>query len=159
MGQTVSAPDTPTHHGLSLGPFAEKTVCCLLLEVSRLSLGVLNGLEVLLTALWPLRQAFVFACANDVRALEAGDAGEGEGLHIELCLLSAGGGERTEFSTASGARGSHGHTRSWTQQAQSRPLLAGLAAPPPLLAFAPMLASMPTNNDYSRTSVSGVMLS
>lgn len=75
-------------HGLSLGPFAEKTVCCLLLEVSRLSLGVLNGLEVLLTALWPLRQAFVFACANDVRALEAGDAGEGAGLHIELCLLS-----------------------------------------------------------------------
>lgn len=75
-------------HGLSLGPFAEKTVCCVLLEVRRLSLGVLNGFEVLLTALWPLRQAFVFACASDVRELEAGDAGEGEGLHIELCLLS-----------------------------------------------------------------------
>lgn len=75
-------------HGLSLGPFVEKTVCCLLLEVSRLSLGVLNGFEVLLTALWPLRQAFVFACASDVLELEAGDAGEGEGLHIELCLLS-----------------------------------------------------------------------
>lgn len=38
-------------HGLSLGPFAEKTVCCVLLEVRRLSLGVLNGFEVLLTAL------------------------------------------------------------------------------------------------------------
>lgn len=55
-----------------------------------MSLGVLNGFEVLLTALWPLRQAFVFACASDVRELEAGDAGEGEGLHIELCLLSTG---------------------------------------------------------------------
>lgn len=74
-------------HGLSLGPFAEKTVCCLLLEVSRLSLGVLNGFGVLLTALWPRKQAFVFACASDVRELEAGDAGEGGGLHIELCLL------------------------------------------------------------------------
>lgn len=83
-------PSTWTHHGLSLGPFAEKTVCCALLEVSRLSLGVLNGFEVLLTALWPLRQAFVFACASVVRELEAGDAGEGEGLHIELCLLSTG---------------------------------------------------------------------
>lgn len=85
-------------------------MCCLLLEVSRLSLGVLNGLEVLLTALWPLRQAFVLACANDVRALEAGDAGEGAGLHIELCLLSTEGGKRTEFSTASLVGGSHGHT-------------------------------------------------
>lgn len=65
-------------------------MCCVLLEVRRLSLGVLNGFEVLLTALWPLRQAFVFACASDVRELEAGDAGEGEGLHIELCLLSTG---------------------------------------------------------------------
>lgn len=84
-------PGAWTHHGLSLGPFAEKTVCCVLLEVSRLSLGVLNGFEVLLTALWPLTQAFVFACASDVRGLEAGDAaGEGEGLHIELCLLSTG---------------------------------------------------------------------
>lgn len=35
-------------HGLSLDPFAGETVCCLLLEVSRLSLGVLNGFEVLL---------------------------------------------------------------------------------------------------------------
>lgn len=96
--EAVSEPDAPTHHGLSLGPFAEKTVCCLLLEVSRLSLGVLNGLEVLLTALWPLRQAFVLACANDVRALEAGDAGEGAGLHIELCLLSTEGGEKEQNS-------------------------------------------------------------
>lgn len=55
-----------------------------------MSLGVLNGFEVLLTELWPLRQAFVFACASDVRELEAGDAGEGEGLHVELCLLSTG---------------------------------------------------------------------
>lgn len=75
-------------HGLSLDPFAEKTVCCLLLEVSRLSLGVLNGFEVLLAELWPLRQAFVFTCASDVLELEGGDAGEGEGLHIEPCLLS-----------------------------------------------------------------------
>lgn len=74
-------------HGLSLDPFAEKTVCCLLLEVSRLSLGVLNGFEVLLAELWPLRQAFVFTCASDVLELEGGDAGEGEGLHIEPCLL------------------------------------------------------------------------
>lgn len=73
-------------------------MCCLLLEVSRLSLGVLNGLEVLLTALWPLRQAFVLACANDVRALEAGDAGEGAGLHIELCLLSTEGGGKEQNS-------------------------------------------------------------
>lgn len=75
-------------HGLSLDPFAEKTVCCLLLEVSRLSLGVLNGFEVLLAEFWPLRQAFVFTCTNDVLELEGGDAGEGEGLHIEPCLLS-----------------------------------------------------------------------
>lgn len=53
-----------------------------------MSLGVLNGFGVLLTALWPRKQAFVFACASDVRELEAGDAGEGGGLHIELCLLS-----------------------------------------------------------------------
>lgn len=75
-------------HGLSLDPFAEKTVCCLLLEVSRLSLGVLNGFEVLLAELWPLRQAFVFTCTSDVLELEGGDAGEEEGLHIEPCLLS-----------------------------------------------------------------------
>lgn len=74
-------------HGLSLDPFAEKTVCCLLLEVSRLSLGVLNGFEVLLAELWPLRQAFVFTCTSDVLELEGGDAGEEEGLHIEACLL------------------------------------------------------------------------
>lgn len=74
-------------HGLSLDPFAGKTVCCLLLEVRRLSLGVLNGFEVLLAELWPLTQAFVFTCARDVLAWEAGDAGEGEGLHMEPCLL------------------------------------------------------------------------
>lgn len=75
-------------HGLSLDPFAGKIVCCLLLEVRRLSLGVLNGFEVLLAELWPLRQAFVFTCTSDVLELEGGDAGEGEGLHIEPCLLS-----------------------------------------------------------------------
>lgn len=75
-------------HGLSLDPFAEKTVCCLLLEVRRLSLGVLNGFEVLLAEFWPLRQALVFTCTNDVLELEGGDAGEGEGLHIDPCLLS-----------------------------------------------------------------------
>lgn len=75
-------------HGLSLDPFAEKTVCCLLLEVRRLSLGVLNGFEVLLAELWPLKQAFVFACTSDVLEWEGGGAGEGEGLHIEPCLLS-----------------------------------------------------------------------
>lgn len=74
-------------HGLSLDPFAEKTVCCLLLEVSRLSLGVLNGFEVLLAELWPLRQGFVFTCPSDVLGFEAGDAGEGAGLHMEPCLL------------------------------------------------------------------------
>lgn len=95
---TVSRGDGDTHHGLSLDPFAEKTVCCLLLEVSRLSLGVLNGFEVLLAELWPLRQAFVFTCTSDVLELEGGDAGEGEGLHIEPCLLSAEG-DRTELST------------------------------------------------------------
>lgn len=75
-------------HGLSRDPFAEKTVCCLLLEVSGLSLGVLNGFEVLLAELWPPRQAFVFTCARDVLGVEAGDVGEGKGLHIEPCLLS-----------------------------------------------------------------------
>lgn len=74
-------------HGLSLDPFAEKTVCCLLLEVSRLSLGVLNGFEMLLAELWPLRQAFVFTWTRDVLELEGEDAGEGDGLHIEPCLL------------------------------------------------------------------------
>lgn len=75
-------------HGLSLDAFEEKTVCCLLLEVSRLSLGVLNGFALLLTGLWPLIQDFAFTCNSDVLELEGGDAGEGEGLHMELCLLS-----------------------------------------------------------------------
>lgn len=75
-------------HGLSRDPLAGKTVCCLLLEVRRLSLGVLNGFEVLLAELWPLPQAFVFICASDVLGWEAGDAGEGEGPHTEPCLLS-----------------------------------------------------------------------
>lgn len=75
-------------HGLSLDPFAEKTVCCLLLEVSRLSLGVLNGFEVLLAELWPLRQVLVLTGTSDVLELEGGDTGEREGLHIEPCLLS-----------------------------------------------------------------------
>lgn len=103
---TVSRGDGDTHHGLSLDPFAEKTVCCLLLEVSRLSLGVLNGFEVLLAELWPLRQAFVFTCTRDVLELEGGDAGEGEGLHIEPCLLSTEG-DRMELSTPSAAGESH----------------------------------------------------
>lgn len=100
----LPAPDT--YHGLSLDPFAEKTVCCLLLEVSRLSLGVLNGFEVLLAELWPLKQAFAFTCASDVLGLEGGDAGEGGGLHIEPCLLSTEG-ERIELSTKSVASVSH----------------------------------------------------
>lgn len=73
-------------------------MCCLLLEVRRLSLGVLNGFEVLLAELWPLTQALVFTCARAVLGLEAGDAGEGEGPHMEPCLLSAG--KRTQFSRA-----------------------------------------------------------
>lgn len=75
-------------HGLSRDTFEGKTVCCLLLEVSRLSLGVLNGFELLLTGLWPLIQDFGFICTRDVLELQAGEAGEGEGLHIELCLRS-----------------------------------------------------------------------
>lgn len=102
----LPAPDT--HHALSLDPFAEKIVCCLPLEARRLSLGVLNGFEELLAEVWPLRQAFVFTCTSDVRALEGGDAGEGEGLHIEPCLLSTGG-ERTELSTSSVASESHAY--------------------------------------------------
>ena len=99
--QSASRQHPPdTHHGLSLDPFAEKIVCCLLLEVSRLSLGVLNGFEELLAELWPLRQVFVFTCTRDVLELEGGDAGDGEGLHIEPCLLSTGG-ERIELSTSS----------------------------------------------------------
>lgn len=101
-------PATDTYHGLSLDPFPEKTVCCLLLEVSRLSLGVLNGFEVLLAELWPLRQAFVFTCTSDVLELEGGDVGEGEGLHIEPCLLSTEG-DRIELSTSS--VGGESHTR------------------------------------------------
>lgn len=65
-----------------------------------MSLGVLNGFEVLLAELWPLRQAFVFTCTSDVLELEGGDAGEEEGLHIEPCLLSTKG-ERLELSTSS----------------------------------------------------------
>lgn len=121
-------PVPDTHHGLSLDPFAEKTVCCLLLEVSRLSLGVLNGFEVLLAELWPLRQAFVFTCASDVLGLEAGDAGEEEGLHIEPCLLSTGG-EMTELSIASPMLVSRARTHSCTQQAQRGAFLVGSAAP------------------------------
>lgn len=101
------APDT--HHGLSLDPFAEKTVCCLLLEVSRLSLGVLNGFEMLLAELWPLRQAFVFTWTRDVLELEGGDAGEGDGLHIEPCLLSTEG-ERRELSPSPAASESLTHS-------------------------------------------------
>lgn len=77
-----------TYHGLSRDTFEGKTVCCLLLEVSRLSLGVLNGFELLLTGVWPLIQDFGFICTRDVLELQAGEAGEGEGLHIELCLRS-----------------------------------------------------------------------
>lgn len=65
-----------------------------------MSLGVLNGFEVLLAELWPLKQAFVFACTSDVLEWEGGGAGEGEGLHIEPCLLSMEG-ERVELSTSS----------------------------------------------------------
>lgn len=77
-----------TYHGLSRDTLEGKTVCCLLLEVSRLSLGVLNGFELLLTGLWPLIQDFGFICTRDVLELQAGEAGEGEGLHIEPCLRS-----------------------------------------------------------------------
>lgn len=75
-------------HGLSLDTFEGKTVCCLLVEVSRLSLGVLNGFELLLIGLWPLIQDFCLICTSDVLELEGGEAGDGEGLHIELCLRS-----------------------------------------------------------------------
>lgn len=71
-----------------------------------MSLGVLNGFEVLLAELWPLRQAFVFTCTSDVLELEGGDAGEGEGLHIEPCLLSTEG-DRMELSTSSATGESH----------------------------------------------------
>lgn len=119
--QSASCQHPPdTHHGLSLDPFAEKIVCCLLLEVSRLSLGVLNGFEELLAELWPLRQAFVFTCTSDVLELEGGDAGDGEGLHIEPCLLSTGG-QRIELSTSSVA--SESHACWYTQQAESRVLI------------------------------------
>lgn len=76
-----------TYHGLSLDTFEENTACCLLLEVSRLSLGALNGFELLLTGLWLLIQVFVFICTSDALVLE-GEAGDGESLHIEPCLLS-----------------------------------------------------------------------
>lgn len=74
--------------GLSLDTFEEKTMCCLLLEVSRLSLGVLNGFELLLTGLWPLIHDFGFICISDVRELQGGDAGDREVLHIEPCRRS-----------------------------------------------------------------------
>lgn len=78
-----------THHGLSLDTLEENTVCCLLLEVSRLSLGALNGFELLLTGLWLLIQVFGFICTCDaLLELEGGEVGDGEGLHIEPCLLS-----------------------------------------------------------------------
>lgn len=48
-------------------------------EVSRLSLGVLNGFEELLAELWPLRQVFVFTCTSDVLELEVETPGDGEG--------------------------------------------------------------------------------
>lgn len=80
-----------------------------MLEVSRLSLGVLNGFEVLLAELWPLRQAFVFTCTSAVLELEGGDTGEGEGLHIEPCLLSTEE-ERMELSISSGASKSITHS-------------------------------------------------
>lgn len=113
-GEDRWLPAPCTHHGLSRDPFAGKTVCCLLLEVSGLSLGVLNGFEVLLAELWPPRQTFVFTCARDVLAVQAGDAGEGKGLHIELCLLSTMG-ERTTLSTASAEDGSLPHSPCNTQ--------------------------------------------
>lgn len=78
-----------TYQGLSRDTFEGQTVCCLLLEVSRLSLGVLNGFELLLTGLWPLIQDLGFICTSDVLGLEGGEAGDGEGLHIEPCLRSA----------------------------------------------------------------------
>ena len=74
-----------------------------------MSLGVLNGFEVLLAELWPLRQAFVFTCPSAVLELEGGDAGEGEGLHIEPCLLSTEE-ERMELSTSSAASESITHS-------------------------------------------------
>lgn len=63
-------------------------MCCSLLEVSGLSLCILNDFEVLPVESWPLRQAFLFTCTDDVLELEDGDTGEGKVLHIELCLLS-----------------------------------------------------------------------
>lgn len=63
-------------------------MCCSLLDVSGLSLCILNDFEVLPVESWPLRQAFLFTCTNDVLELEGGDTGEGKVLHIELCLLS-----------------------------------------------------------------------
>lgn len=120
-------------HGLSLDPFAEKTVCCLLLEVRRLSLGVLNGFEVLLAEFWPLRQALVFTCTNDVLELEGGDAGEGEGLHIDPCLLSAEE-ERRELSTSRVAGEPHmlTHTQIHKRQREKR-LSCRVGTPKPQL--------------------------
>lgn len=133
-GQTAAGLPAPdTHHGLSLDPFAEKTVCCLLLEVRRLSLGVLNGFEVLLAEFWPLRQALVFTCTNDVLELEGGDAGEGEGLHIDPCLLSAEE-ERRELSTSRVAGEPHTltHTQIHKRQKEKR-LSCRVGTPKPQL--------------------------
>lgn len=52
-------------------------MCCSLLEVSGLSLCILNDFEVLPVESWPLRQAFLFTCTDDVLELEGGDTGEG----------------------------------------------------------------------------------
>lgn len=88
-----------TYQGLSRDTFEEKTMCCLLLEVSRLSLGVLNGFELLLTGLWPLIHDFDFICISDVRELQGGDAGDREGLHIELCRRSTAWGTKVPKDT------------------------------------------------------------
>lgn len=88
-----------TYQGLSLDTFEEKTMCCLLLEVSRLSLGVLNGFELLLTGLWPLIHDFGFICISDVRELQGGDAGDREVLHIEPCRRSIARGKRHQKKT------------------------------------------------------------
>lgn len=93
-----------------------------------MSLGVLNGFEVLLAELWPLRQAFVFTCTSDVLELEGGDAGEGEGLHIEPCLLSIAG-ERRELSTSPVASELHANNIHDRQRKDAD--LATLAFPKP----------------------------
>ena len=94
-----------------------------------MSLGVLNGFEVLLAELWPLRQAFVFTCTSDVLELEGGDAGDGEGLHIEACLLSAEG-ERIELSISFVAIESLTHScHAHIQQAKRKCLSCNVCLP------------------------------